>query len=180
MPSSRTVFIAINLALGPLVLVSYVASARLWPAHVGALWGGVPEGWRLPYTLNMFFAAAGYLAFTWHLFRHAEAEHARFFGRFGLGIINVAYLLILIPSSIWMPLTAYAIATGRDLLGAIRVVLWLVALGSLTVAMALASQRPEEPRGSLLRARLGALPFCLQTVILDAVVWPSLFTVVVG
>lgn len=177
MPASRTVFIIINAVLGPLVLVSYVASARVWPAQVGALWGGVPEGWRLPYTVNMFLAAAGYLAFTWHLFRHADAEGVRFFGRFGLGLINLAYLLILLPSAIWMPLTAYAVAHGRDLMGAIRIVLWLVALGSLVVAMALASQRPERPRGTLSWARLGALPFCLQTVILDAVVWPSLFTI---
>ena len=51
-----------------------------------------------------------------------------------------------------------------------------VALGSLLLAACLFSAQPATPRGTLLRARIGVVFFCLQTVLLDAIIWPNAFS----
>ena len=160
-------FVAINLALGPLVPLSYVWSARRWPEYVGAAWGDLPEAWKLPYTGNMFLAAAGYLAFTWFFLRHATDATLR--------AMCVAYVVILLPSMVWMPLTLYALATGSALEWLIQLVLVAVALGSFGVLHRVAVS--DSPAPSLRWARAGAVAFCVQTVLLDALVWPRFFSV---
>ena len=39
-----------------------------------ALWGGVPESWRMPITSCMFFAAAGFLTYWWIVLFRWKAE----------------------------------------------------------------------------------------------------------
>src|SRR5690606_30667536 len=161
-----------NLILGPLVLLSYVFSASTWPGHTEALWGDIPERFRSVYVTNMFLAAFGYLTILYYVLRHTYEGATRFIGAFGLGYVNFATVLILIPSAIWMPLTSYALDQQLDLLIAIQVVLWLVAAGSLLLLMGLFTVTPDVPRKPLMVARAGAIFFCVQTVVLDAVVWP--------
>jgi hypothetical protein len=172
--ASRLWFVIINVAFGPLVPLSYVWSAKRWPDHVGGLWGGIPEPWQWPYTANMFFAATGYLLFTWYVFRHGQRSSTAL-GRFSMLGMCLAYLAILVPSITWMPLTLHALATGSDLTGLIQVVLAIVALGSLAVSWALFSADAKTPW--LRWARMGAVFFCLQTVLLDAIIWPRFFSV---
>jgi len=97
-------FLALQLALGPTVLGSYVYGFAFWPDALAAMWGGVPDAMRGVYTAWMFVAAAGYLVLAPALFLHAASA---------------------------------------PLPGA-----WRIA------------------------APLGAAAFCVQTVLLDAIVWP--------
>jgi hypothetical protein len=125
----------------------------------------------------MFLAAAGYLVFTWLLVLRIDPAKARFFGgRVGGGIVALAYAMILIGSIVWMPLTSYALEAQRpELVAWIVLDLWVVALGTLLVIGALASIAPR-PRGRAV-ALVGALFFALQTIVLDAIVWPLFFRV---
>jgi hypothetical protein len=175
----KTTWIALNLVVGPLVLVSYVASALIWDAEVVAgLWGAVPPAARPLYTVNMLLAAAGYFAFGYYLLRRIDAERVEVFGRFGFGVFTLAYGVVLVGSCLWMPLTSAAIAGARSaLVPVIFGVLAAVAAGSLLLLAALISARPRTAPRARVLAIVGACFFCLQTVVLDGIVWPLHFAI---
>jgi hypothetical protein len=149
---------------GPAVLGSYVYGFAHWPDAVSAMWGGVPEAIRPLYTGWMFVAATGYLVFSALFFLRPEPPpRANFF-----------YALVLVGSALWMP------ATKLHLDGALPFALvWLdllgVALGSLGLLAAVAALAPRPPGWLRPLALAGAAGFCVQTVLLDAIVWPLLF-----
>jgi hypothetical protein len=146
------------------VLGSYAYGFARWPDAVPLMWGGVPEAIRPLYTVWMFVAAAGYLVVTGLFFARPEPPPRA----------NLFYFLVLLGSALWMPATklhqdgALAFAwVWLDLFG--------VALGSLGLLAAVAALAPR-PAGWLRALALaGAVGFCVQTVLLDAIVWPLLF-----
>jgi hypothetical protein len=177
MISRRSTMALVNVFGGIAVLGSYAYYLTTYPALAGDFWGGVPDGLRPLYTVNMFLAAAGYFAFTFFLmFRLKPATHGG--GRFGLGTFNALYALILIPSALWMPLTfAMLDAPSDGLWWAIRLTLAAVGMGSLGLLAGLVAVRPSPPSLAHKLAVAGSLAFCLQTAVLDAVVWPAFFPV---
>jgi hypothetical protein len=175
MGNGRTATIWINVLGGIAVLGSYAWCMRAYPAQVGDFWGGVPEGLQSVYTLNMGLAAAGYFAFTFYVLARLDSA-AR--PRFGLGTFNALYALILVPSALWMPLTFVMLETPSDgLWWAIRATLAAVGVGSLGLLAALIAMRPPTPTLAHRLAIAGILAFCLQTAVLDAVIWPAYFAV---
>ena len=177
MHSMKRSLLWLNGVGGAAVLASYVLGLGS-SAELGAsLWGGVPESARGFYTLNMFLAAAGYFLFTPYILFRLPAEGPLVAGRFGFGLFHLLYALVLVPSALWLPLTAHVIAQPSALAWfAVRVDLALVALGSLGLLASLLALPPGAPRGRAL-AVIGLIPFCLQTVLLDAIVWPAFFPV---
>ena len=146
------------------MLGSYAFGFSQWPEAVSAMWGGVPESIRPLYTSWMFVAAAGYLLFTALFFFRPEPP-AR---------VNLHYLLVLAGSALWLP------ATKLHLDGALPfAIVWLdllgVALGSLGLLVSVAALAPRPAAGLRALALAGAAGFCVQTVLLDAIVWPLLF-----
>lgn len=173
--TSRTLFLVLNAVGGIAVLGSYVWGLESRPEPGAALWGEVPESLRPLYSVNMLLAAAGYFAFTpWFLLR--SDRRTRFLGGLGFGAVNTLYALVLFPSALWLPLTfAWLDAPGAALWWAIRLDLLAVGAGALGL---LAAVWTAEPRGDArwrAAAIAGLLPFCLQTAVLDALVWPWLF-----
>jgi len=160
-------------ALGGLaVLASYVWGLGQ-PAVAAGLWGGVPEGLRPFYTVSMFAAAGGYFPVTHYLLVRLDPERTRL-GRAGYGLLFVFYLLVLLPSALWLPLTAEMLAApGEGLWWTIRMVLFAVAAGALGILWAAVAASPRQCGRTL--AIVGSLAFCLQTVVLDALVWPWFF-----
>jgi hypothetical protein len=165
----------INLLGGIAVLGSYAFCLLTYPAAAGDFWGGVPDGLRPIYTLNMFLAAAGYFAFTFFLmYRLKPATNDG--GRFGLGAFNALYALILIPSALWMPLTfAMLEAPSEWLWWTIRLTLAAVGIGSLGLLAGLVAVRPSPASRAYKLAVVGSVAFCFQTAVLDAAVWPAFF-----
>jgi len=160
----RARFIALQLLGGPAVLGSYVYGATHWPDAVSAMWGGVPEAIRPLYTSWMFVAAAGYLVFT-SLFLFRSEPPPR---------VNAFYAFVLVGSALWMP------ATKLHLDGALPFAfVWLdllaVAAGSLGILVSVAVLTPRPPGWLRALALAGAAGFCVQTVLLDATIWPLLF-----
>lgn len=160
---------------GAAVLYSYYAGIVGTPAVGDALWGGIPDAARPLYTINMFLAAAGFFCFSPYLvFRLApESESANSRTRFKR--ILLFYVLVLVPSALWLPLTAHVIADPSTAAWlAVRLDLFLVAIGTLGLLFEVVSSRPVTPWQRRI-AILGLLPFSLQTVVLDALVWPAHF-----
>jgi hypothetical protein len=175
-PAHRSL-LALNLLGGAAVLGSY-AHGLADGATRGALWGGVPESLRPLYTLSMGLATAGYFAFSFYVFFRLDPARTRVAGGFGFRTFHLLYALILLPSALWLPLTAQMLAAPSGALWlAIRGVLGLVALGSLGLLMALASAQPVSARSARGVALAGALAFAIQTAVLDALVWPAFFPV---
>jgi hypothetical protein len=162
MNRERAVFLVLQLLLGPLVLGSYVYGAVYWPAALGAMWGGVPAALRGVYTAWMFVAAAGYLVFTPALYLHA-ARAPR---------LHAMYAAVLVGSVLWMPLTKWHL-DGAVPFPVVVIDLWLVAAGSL--GLLATTVRCQLPGAWRIAAPLAAAAFCLQTVGLDAILWPLLW-----
>jgi hypothetical protein len=177
MNAQQWTLIAINVVGGILVLGSYVQGLMAHPDNRNALWGSVPGSVQPLYTVGMISAALGYFAFTYFIMFRIDAE-VRMADRFGFWIFYLIYILILLPSALWMPLTYAAIGNhSTGLYWAIRIVLAVVGLGSLALLAALLSLRTGGSSYAYWLAVTGSAAFCLQTAVLDALVWPAFFRV---
>lgn len=167
---------ALNGLGGACVLASYAWGFLARPDAVGALWGGVPESIRPLYTLNMLLAAAGYFLFAPFILFRLPPAATSIAGGFGYGFFHASFALVLFPSALWMPLTFLLVDhPSEGLFWLVRLDLAAVAVGSLALLYALlALTEPRSPRGRAL-AVAGLVPFCIQTVLLDAIVWPAFF-----
>lgn len=126
--------------------LSYIYGLRAHPRQGALLWGGVPAGWRPLYTLNMFLAAFGYLAFTYFIFFHLDPETVRVGRSSGFGLFNMLYLAILIPSALWMSLTFRMInSPSPQLWNLVRLDLAIAGLASLLLLWALWVVTPNQP-----------------------------------
>jgi hypothetical protein len=172
MHPSRRVFLALQLALGPAVLASYALCFARWPETVAAMWGGVPEAVRGVYTGWMFVAAAGYAVFTPALFLHADPDRARLALGLGYRSLHAIYAALLAGSMLWMPLTKWHLDGGLPF-ALVVLDLWVVAAASLALLATTARLTPPLPGAWRLAAPLGAAAFCVQTVLLDAIVWTA-------
>jgi len=169
----RRSLIVLNAIGGLAVLASYAVGLSAGSAD--ALWGGVPESWRPLYNVNMLLAAAGYFLFAPYILLRLDAERTRVLGRFGYGFFHLAFALVLIPSALWLPLTGRMLASpSLGLWILVRLDLFAVALGVLGLVIGVLGLGRLAPRGRGW-AILGLAPFALQTVVLDALVWPAFF-----
>lgn len=158
---------------GAAVLGSYAHG--LGRPDAARFWGGVPEALQPVYTFSMFGAALGFFPFTSYVLLRLDPASVRI-GRFGFPLLLGLYALILIPSALWMPLTFVMLdAPSLPLWWTIRGVLALVALGSLGLLAALLVLEPRDRGPFWAAAVAGAILFCNQTVLLDAIVWPAFF-----
>ncbi len=175
MHTKKIWLLIINIVGGIAVLGSYVVGFSSRPGAADVLWGGVPEGIRPLYTANMLLAAAGYFAFSLYLLR-LNPDATRVAGRYGYGIYNILYAAILVPSALWMPLSLAAVEQSSTAwLWLVRIDLAAVALASLGLLVSLVKVDPRPFTWHHRMAVVGALFFCLQTVILDAIIWVSYF-----
>lgn len=175
MHSAKSTMLLINVLGGLAVLGSYYWGIATHD-NPGVVWGGVPEWLKPAYTVSMLTAAGGYFLFAGFLLVGVDADRARFAGGYGFGLINVLFLMILVPSALWMPLTFRMLeAPSPGLWIAIRVVLGLVGIGSLGLLGAVATVVPRTPVVAHALAVAGLVAFAVQTALLDAIVWPAYF-----
>ena len=163
----KTYFVLLNVLGGIAVLGSYVWGVGLYPELRDAFWGGVPEKMRGLYTVNMFFAAAGYIATFIFFLRKEDADN--------VGRLFLPYTLILIPSALWLPLTVWVLQSPSQWLWiVVRVDLIAVGLGGLMLLPAIF--RTQQGSHALKSATAFILLFfCFQTAVLDALIWPHYF-----
>jgi hypothetical protein len=176
MDANKRRLIAIILVGGVAVLGSYMWGVQVRSDAGHILWGGVPEKIRPFYTVNMFLAAAGYFLFTFFILFRLDSTTAKVISRFGYTIFHGLYVAILIPSALWLPLTFLAVdQSSQVLLWLVRVVLGIVGAASLGLFFALRKIRLPQPAWVYRLAMVGSMFFCIQTVLLDAIVWGAFF-----
>jgi len=160
---------------GSAVLGSYVLAFVYAPAVEADLWGGIPDSWRGFYTVNMFLAAAGFFPATVLLGFKTPLDAFR--DQTGVpwdGLI-AAYAAILVPSALWLPLLAFYGADPTPMLWlAIRVVLFLVGAGASVVAYMLIRRAAHGPTPAWVAVMMFFF-FWLQTMVLDALIWPAYY-----
>lgn len=171
--AARKNLFRLNLVGGTAVLLSYVFGALNAPA-TGSVWGDVPASIQPIYTANMFVAATGYFLFSHYIYRRMDPAATRLFGRFSYAGFNWIYAAILIPSALWLPLTnAMVESPGPLLWSLVCACLYTVAIGTVFLIFALIGAAPKD-RGRTW-AIIGAVGFAVQTVLLDAIIWPAYF-----
>jgi len=160
---------------GTAVLASYLLA--LDPEIGGRLWGGIPEGRvRQLYTLNMLLAAVAFFPATWQLVLSTPASALRARTGAGYEVLTLAYAAILMGSALWLPLMALL---GEHPSGglwlAIRAALLVVGAGATALGAMLARLARRGSTGARLAA-LAYVFFWLQTMVLDALVWPHYYS----
>ncbi len=173
-PQKKT-WLAINAVGGVAVLGSYVHGLLTHPDTRNELWGSIPPELQAVYGVTMWLAAGGYFFFSYYFLVRTEADEVRF-GRFGFGLINALYALIMIASAAWMPLTfVYLDQPSSALWLAVRIDLLGVGIGSIGLIVALFTMKPRAEGLTAVLALLGLLFFAVQTAFLDPLVWPQFF-----
>jgi hypothetical protein len=172
MGTQQIILLIINILGGAAVMLSYVYGLKGQAGGANVLWGNVSESIRPIYTVSMVLSAISYFAFIYYiLFRidpaTADINYYLFFAIF---------LVILVASAFWMPLTnMYVSRGGTGLWIAVRGVLALVGLGSIALLWALLALRPETRGVAYWLAVAGAGYFAFHTTVLDGIVWAALF-----
>jgi len=176
MTSDQKQLLGINIVGGLAVLGSYALGIALHPGEGEALWGRLDDRFRDVYTVSMVAAAAGYFGFAPYLLFRVEPARFVFAGGLRYPTLRWIFLLVLIPSAAWMPLTfVYLQDPSTALWLLIRAVLVLVGLGSLSLIGALLTTTPAARRRGHTIAVIGSLLFTWQTAVLDALIWPIQF-----
>ena len=175
MSPQKIALIVIIVIGGILVLGSYFLSVRTYPGNVNDFWGKISETPKKLYIASMLASVVSYFVFTYLVLFKLDTE-IKIANIFGYNIFILIYLLILTPSASWMPLTFAMIgSSGQALWILIRIVLFLVGIGSLLLLLSLLFVSPR-PSGVLyILAIIGAALFFINTGILDAFIWPVLF-----
>lgn len=176
METQQIVLLVINIICGVAVIGSYILGLSSQTGGANALWGGVPNSIRPIYGISMILSALGYFAFLYFvLFRLVPAE-VSVAGRFSFSLFYAIFLVILIPSAFWMPLTnAYIDNPNTALWVGIRIVLVFVGLASIGLVWALLKLQAEVSGIAHWLAVVGSAYFAFHTFILDALLWPALF-----
>lgn len=167
----HSIFLAVNILGGILVIGSYILSIR---AHGSAepFWGGVPVSMRSLYGVSMLIAAVSYTTMTLFILLRVAPDSAKICNMCDFRLFIVLYSLILAASALWMPLT-YALLGNPSVAVEflVKAVLVIVALGALGVLVSLLGLSPK-PSGVFYWASVaGALLFFLHTAVLDATLW---------
>jgi len=163
---------------GAAVIGSYIYGFSTHPGGAEMLWGGVKGGLCILNYILMILAAFGFFAFSYWLFFRINPDEVQIASRFGFWLFYVIFLVILIPSALWMPLSfSYISNPSTGLWIGIRLVLALVGIGSLALLWAILAISPRETDIAYWFAVGGAAAFSLQTAIMDMFIWPALFSI---
>jgi len=176
MDEQRIWFLVINALGGFAVIASYVAGMASHPNTEQLIWGRITPSLKPVYLVSMPLAAVGYLLFLYFILFQIDAETVRIWGFDGFLVLDIIFMVILVFSAFWMPLTYKLIETQwRGWWFYIRLVLLMVGLASLALLCALLMISQKEPAWSYWLAVAGASVFFIQTGILDSFVWPAFF-----
>ena len=175
MATQQIILLIVNAIGGIAVIGSYIYGLNAQSGGASILWGGVSENIRPVYTISMILSALGYFAFLYYILFKLDPSQVSIAGTFGFSIFFSIFILILLPSALWMPLTNLYVgtpSTGTWVM--IRIILALVGIGSIALVWALLTLQTKEGVAYWLAVAGGGY-FAFHTAILDAIVWAALF-----
>jgi hypothetical protein len=124
----------------------------------------------------MLTATIGYVIFTSYIIFFIDPDETAIAGYFNYRLFYLLYAVILLFSALWMPLTFMMLdKSSAGLWVAIRCILALVGLGSIGILAAIFTLQPGGPAWAQRSALIGCSLFCIQTAVLDALVWTAYF-----
>ena len=176
MHSQQIGLLVLMAVLGAGVIGSYLQGFSAHPGSADKLWGGVTGGLRYMNYVLMTGAAVGFFLFSYWLLFRADPDTVTVFGGPGYWMFFIIFIVILVPSILWMPfLFAHLGSGGNGWWLAVRVVLAFVGLGSLALLAAIITASPGDSGVAYWLAVVGAGLFALQTAVNDMFIWPALF-----
>ncbi len=172
----QSIVLLVVIALGGIAVIgSYVVGLKGKAGASDAAWGGVPAKVRPLYGVSMILSAIGFLAVLYYIFLELAPDDV-VIGSFGFYIFFPIFVVILVPSVFWLPLSKYYLQKpGAGRFAAVQVVLLLVGLASIALAWALFALEVESRAVAFGFAAVGACYFAFHTFVLDALVWTALF-----
>lgn len=176
MATQQIILLVINVIGGAAVIGSYIIGLNAQSDGANVLWGGVSQNVRPIYFVSMILSALGYFAFIYYILFRLEPDQVSIGGRFGFTLFYAIFILMLVPSAFWMPLTN--VYVGNPTTGTwiwVRIVLAVVGLASIALFWSLLSLQAKAPGVSYWLAVAGSGYFAFHTAILDAIVWAFLF-----
>jgi hypothetical protein len=170
------ILLAVIAVCGAGVIGSYIQGIAANPGGAEKLWGGVIGGLRVFNYFTMLLAVIGFFLFTYYLFFKIDPNAVNIAGNLNFWAFIVIYILILLPSAFWMPLS-FSVLTSHSMLTwiAVRSVLFIVGLASLALLLALLTIQPRTSDISYWLAVVGSALFCVQTLIMDSFIWAANF-----
>ena len=172
----KIILLLINIIFGSLVLFSYYNGVTKNPDLSLKLWGGVPEVLRPYIIVSMFISAIGYFFFTYNFLVNINLQNTKFFNYFPSWNLHLIYLLILIPSSIWIDLTFKYLQSGSTLdWGYVVSVLYCVGLASILLFLFIIDSGNSNKQFIYIASFIGGCFFVFHTLFLDGILWISFF-----
>ena len=172
--SQKIVLLIINLVFGSMVLLSYylgVNKIKNQGQDPMILWGAVPETLQPFIVACMFLGAIGYFFFTYNFLVNVDPDKVLFLNKFKYWTLYVLYLLVFIPSMLWIYQTINYIDSGTQLDWIITVsLLFTVAIASIFLLLFTIDLRVEN-KFMYLASVIGASLFTFHTLFLDGLVW---------
>lgn len=176
MDSRQIILLLINILGGAAVIGSYILGIASHQNGANALWGGIPVSARNVYTISMLLSALGYFAFVYFILFRLDSASVKIAGSFNYSLFYAIFIVILGASALWMPLTfSYLANHSSSTWLVVRLVLILVAAGSIGLVVTLMGLQPRPSGVAFWLAVTGAAYFALHTTVLDAILWPILF-----
>lgn len=176
MAIQHVILLIINVIGGVAVIGSYIFGLSGQSGGANVLWGGIPANIRPVYLVSMIISALAYFAFIYYLFFRLTPGDVMIAGRFNYSLFYAIFILMLIPSAFWMPLTnLYAANPSTGLWIAVRTVLIVVGLASIALCWAILSIQTKIPGISYWLAVVGSGYFAFHTMVIDGIIWAALF-----
>jgi len=169
-------FIIINIVLGPILLYTYYRGVSQNTDIASKLWGGVPQI-LIPYIVaSMFIAALGYFFFTYYLIFEINQQTLLIFNKFNFSIFIILYLVILIPSCLWIDLSINYLISGNPITWKwIVFILYTVGIASIILLLCLININPRNESLLYKISILGCSIFAFHTMFLDGFLWTTFF-----
>ena len=172
----KITLVLINLIFGSMVLYSYYAGVTKEPDLSVKLWGGVPSILQ-PFIVScMFISAIGYFFFTYNFLVNVNPDNAMFLNKFNYWYLHILYLLVLIPSMLWIDLTYKYMKSGSTFDWYVVVaVLFCVAIASIILFLFIVDTKIEDKNFIYLASVFGGSFFVFHTLFLDGLIWTVFF-----
>ena len=142
---------------------------------VGGKIGSSSGSLRTFIVASMFISAIGYFFFTTNFVLNVNLEEKKFLGKFPGWTLHIVYLLILIPSALWIDLTFQYLKTGVPLHGVyVLSALYCVGLSSILLFLFVVDSG-NTTQSIYLFSVIGAGFFVFHTMFLDGLLWTIFF-----
>lgn len=181
MEVSRDLIRMFTIVCGLVVLLSYIYGISKMEEPT-KLWGGIPESWQSYIVPFMFVAAIGYLIYWWIALFQIEQMTLNALNwpwangdDGGMKKLALAYLLILIPSSLWLESTNFHMSNSYSWTPILVVgTLFLVAIGNIMLGLLAYDAYLDGIEGSGWMI-IGSLMLALQCIVNDLLIWSLKF-----